>query len=260
MGYVVPDDSGRSEHRCPNRTVRKNTGCRTSDQTRLTIELRMVGMKVTGMQVFWMITLMAMGMTLIMTLTPSVNAARQDIWMSIIVAGCIAFVVTLITTRTTLLYPDQNLIQLSQTILGKWLGKAVILIYFIQWYTILPIVLRQFNDVIHVMMLPLTPSWAIMLIMIALIVYATYSGGLNRSPAAARFSAHRHHHGVSYLARQHQQREPEFPASRVRGQRHRGDTQRFACPRLLSWTLRKYLMLACFLTTPRKGGGTPSQR
>lgn len=135
-------------------------------------------MKVTGMQVFWMITLMTLGMTLIMTLTPSVSAARQDIWMSLLVAGGIALLVTWITTRTTLLHPDQNLIQLSQTILGKWLGQAVILMYFVQWFTILPIVLRQFNDVIHIMMLPMTPSWAIMLIMLALIVYVTYSGGI----------------------------------------------------------------------------------
>lgn len=135
-------------------------------------------MKITGMQVFWLITLMSMGMTLIMTLTPSVSAARQDIWMSVIVAGCTALLVTFFSTQTSLLYPDQNLVQLSRTILGKWLGSAVMLIYFIQWYTILPIVLRQFNDVIHVMILPLTPKWAIMLIMLVLIVYATYSGGI----------------------------------------------------------------------------------
>ncbi|MNZ78697.1 Spore germination protein YndE [compost metagenome] len=135
-------------------------------------------MKITGMQVFWLITLMSMGMTLIMTLTPSVASARQDIWMSIILAGCFMMLITFITIQTSLLHPNQNLIQLSRTILGKWLGSAVTLVYFIQWYTILPIVLRQFNDVIHIMILPLTPKWAIMLIMLALIIYATYSGGI----------------------------------------------------------------------------------
>ncbi|WP_246061783.1 GerAB/ArcD/ProY family transporter [Paenibacillus oralis] len=212
-------------------------------------------MKVTGMQVFWMITLMAMGMTLIMTLTPSVTAARQDIWMSIIVAGCIAFLVTLITTRTTLLHPDQNLIQLSQTLLGKWLGKAVILVYFIQWYTILPIVLRQFNDVIHVMMLPLTPSWAIMLIMLALIVYATYSGGIESIARCSEILgpivvimvfltllASINNVDLNSLL-------PVYADSGIAA-----ILKGSLAPASYLGHSVEYLMLACFLTTPRKGG------
>lgn len=135
-------------------------------------------MKVTGIQVFWMIAIMDVGMTLIMTLTPSLQAAKQDVWIAIMVAGCITLLVTLITTKTALLYPGQNLVEFSQTILGKWLGKAVVIIYFVQWYTILPIVLRQFTDVIHTMILPATPKTAVMFIMIALIVYVTNSAGI----------------------------------------------------------------------------------
>lgn len=135
-------------------------------------------MKVTGIQVFWMIAIMDIGMTLIMTLTPSLQAAKQDVWVSILVAGCITVIVTAITTKTAMLYPDQNLIEFSQTILGKWLGKAVVIIYFVQWYTILPIVLRQFTDVIHIMILPDTPKAAVMIIMIILIVYVTNTAGI----------------------------------------------------------------------------------
>lgn len=135
-------------------------------------------MKVTGMQVFWMIFIMDLGMTLIMTLTPSLQAAKQDVWISIIIAGCIILLATVLVTNASLLHPDQTLIELSQTVLGKWIGKAVIVIYFVQWYTILPIVMRQFVDVIHIMILPSTPKAAVMIIMLLLIVYATYSGGI----------------------------------------------------------------------------------
>ncbi|MGM0881612.1 MAG: GerAB/ArcD/ProY family transporter [Bacillota bacterium] len=135
-------------------------------------------MKVTGMQVFWMIFIMDLGMTLIMTLTPSLQAAKQDVWISILVAGCIILLATVLVTNASLLHPEQNLIQLSQTVLGKWIGNIVIVIYFVQWYTILPIVLRQFVDVIHTMILPATPKSAVMIIMILLIIYATYSGGI----------------------------------------------------------------------------------
>jgi spore germination protein KB len=135
-------------------------------------------MKVTGLQIFWMVFIMDLGMTLIMTLTPSLQAAKQDVWISILVAGSVILLATLFVTNAALLHPDQTLIQLSQTVFGKWIGNIVIVIYLVQWYTILPIVLRQFTDVIHITILPTTPKAAVMIIMLFLIVYATYSGGI----------------------------------------------------------------------------------
>ncbi|WP_372632644.1 endospore germination permease [Cohnella sp.] len=135
-------------------------------------------MKLTGLQVFWMIMVMDLGMTLVMTLAPAAQAAQQDIWISLLLAGLSILLITSVVTRVTLLHPEQDLIRFSQTILGKGLGRIVIVIYLVQWYTITPIVLRQFNDVLHVMINPTTPKLAIMLIMVALISYATYSGGI----------------------------------------------------------------------------------
>ncbi|MFC5468873.1 endospore germination permease [Cohnella suwonensis] len=135
-------------------------------------------MKVTGLQVFWMIAIMDLGMTLIMTLTPSLQAAKQDVWISMLVAGCIVLLVTLFVTKLAPLHPGQTLVQFSQEILGKGFGSIVIVIYMIQWYTIIPIVLRQFNDLVSIMLLGNTPKLAIMIILILLIVYATYAGGI----------------------------------------------------------------------------------
>ncbi|SFF42651.1 spore germination protein KB [Paenibacillus algorifonticola] len=135
-------------------------------------------MKITGLQVFWMITIMDLGMTLIMTLSPSMQSAKQDVWISMLFAGCLILLVTFFVTNVTVLYPEKDLIQLSHTILGKWIGKVVVLIYLVQWYTITPIVLRQFVDVIQIMILPETPKAAVMLIMLLLIVYTTHSGGI----------------------------------------------------------------------------------
>ncbi|MBW5445672.1 GerAB/ArcD/ProY family transporter [Cohnella sp. CFH 77786] len=135
-------------------------------------------MKVTGLQVFWMIFTMEVGMTLVMTLTPGVQAAKQDLWISLLLAGCMTLGITALVTNVAQLYPGQDLIRFSQAILGKWIGGIVVIVYLVQWYTILPIVLRQFTDAIQIMILPLTPKTAIMLIMILLICYATYAGGI----------------------------------------------------------------------------------
>lgn len=135
-------------------------------------------MKVTEIQVFWMITTMDLGMALIMTLTPSLQAASQDAWISIFLAGCITLLVSYLVTKVVLLYPGQTLIEFSPRILGKWLGKIVVVIYLIQWYTIIPIILRQFSDLVELMVLPSTPKQAVILIMVILIIYATYLGGI----------------------------------------------------------------------------------
>ncbi|WP_245855740.1 GerAB/ArcD/ProY family transporter [Paenibacillus rigui] len=136
-------------------------------------------MKVTGLQVFWMITVMELGMTLLMTFTPGLQAAKQDAWLSMIVSGCIALLVALITIKLVRLHPDQTFIQFSQTIMGKWLGRIIIIVYLVQWYTIIPIVLRQFSDLLRILLLHQTPTIAIILVMVLLVVYVTYSGGID---------------------------------------------------------------------------------
>ncbi|MNC05975.1 Spore germination protein YndE [compost metagenome] len=134
-------------------------------------------MRLTGIQVFWIILIMDLGMTLVMTVTPSLQA-KQDAWISVVVAGGIALLIALLATQAAQLYPGQTLFEYSQTILGAWIGKAVLVIYLVQWYTITPIVLRQFSDVVQVMLLHGTPKEAVMLLMIFVIVYATYAGGI----------------------------------------------------------------------------------
>lgn len=133
-------------------------------------------MKLSGIQAFWMITIMDIGMTLLMTFTAGLQAAKQDAWVSILVAGCIALLIALPTTKLVLLHPEQNLIQFSQTIMGKWLGKLVVVVYLVQWYTIIPIILRQFSDLIRILLLPKTPAVYVISVMVLLIIYVTYSG------------------------------------------------------------------------------------
>lgn len=136
-------------------------------------------MKVTGHQMFWMIFTMELGMTLMMTLTSGFEAAKQDTWMSIIVAGGIALFIATLATKLAALYPGRTMVQFSQEILGQWVGKLVCVIYFVQWYTIIPIVFRQFCDVIQMMLLPSTPKLLIILLMVLVVGYAVRSGGID---------------------------------------------------------------------------------
>jgi spore germination protein KB len=54
----------------------------------------------------------------------------------------------------------------------------IVLPYFITWYTLSAAVLRSFGDFIHLIALDRTPVWIIMILMIGLMIYLTYSGGI----------------------------------------------------------------------------------
>ena len=138
----------------------------------------MNSMKISGIQVFWMMASMEVGMTVLLTMTPAISDAKQDAWISMLLAGIVAVAITFIAVKLSLLYPHQTFIQFSQTILGKWLGRVIVIPYFLMWYSVTGIILRQSSDFIHLALFHKTPLWVIVLIPLIAMVYLTYKGGI----------------------------------------------------------------------------------
>lgn len=116
------------------------------------------------------------GMTVLLTISPTILVAKQDAWISTFLAGLIAVGVAFVSTKVSLLYPYQTLIEYSKSILGKWLGKLIVIPFFIQWYTVLAIILRQAGELVQTTILQTTPLFPIILIMLILVIYVTYHG------------------------------------------------------------------------------------
>lgn len=135
-------------------------------------------MKLTPMQLFWLIFTFEIGMTLLLTQSPAFAAAKQDAWISYLLAGGASIIITLIAGKLSLLYPHQTFIEYSQTILGKWLGKIVVIPYFIQWFSIMAVTLRGFADIVILTLFRNTPLIMIIILMVVLMIYVTYRGGL----------------------------------------------------------------------------------
>ncbi|GMK43228.1 spore germination protein YndE [Paenibacillus glycanilyticus] len=135
-------------------------------------------MKISGYQLFWLMFTMEFGMTAIFTLSPAVFLAKQDTWISILFATLISLATTFVAVKLSLLYPEKTFIQSSQLILGRWLGKLVLIPYFLMWITVTGVILREFADFVFITLFNATPLWAIILIMLGAVVYATGSGGL----------------------------------------------------------------------------------
>ncbi|MCZ8512170.1 endospore germination permease [Paenibacillus filicis] len=135
-------------------------------------------MKLSGMQIFWIIATIEIVMGIWLTITSTIELSKQDAWISMLVAGVAAAALTLLYARLSSLYPNQTLIEFSRTLMGKWLGGMIVLPYFIVWYTLPAVFLRVFGDFIHLLFLDRTPVWFIMILPLGLSIYLTYSGGI----------------------------------------------------------------------------------
>jgi spore germination protein KB len=134
--------------------------------------------KLSGTQLFWIVATIEVVMSSWVNITPAIQIAKQDAWLSILLGGVIGVALTFFFVHLSLLHPNQTLVEFSQVLLGKWLGRIIVLPYFIAWYTLAAIVLRSFGDFIHLIALDRTPVWIIMILMIGLMIYLTYSGGI----------------------------------------------------------------------------------
>lgn len=135
-------------------------------------------MKISHKQLFWIIAVLEIGMTLLLTLSPTLESAKQDAWISLAVAGMAGAGITLVAGKLSLLYPNQTFVEYCQTILGKWLGRLITIPYFIQLFSTMGIILRQSSDFIQMYLFRKTPLIVLIMLMLYLMVYITYKGGI----------------------------------------------------------------------------------
>ncbi|KIL40448.1 hypothetical protein SD70_13645 [Gordoniibacillus kamchatkensis] len=135
-------------------------------------------MKLSGAQIFWIVATIEVVMGTWLTITPAIQTSQQDAWISMLIAGVTAVALSFFYARLSTLHPNQTLVQFSKTLLGKWLGGAIVFPYFIVWITLPAALLRSFGDFIHLVFLDRTPVSIIMILLIGLSTYLTYSGGI----------------------------------------------------------------------------------
>lgn len=131
---------------------------------------------ISGNQIFWMISTMQIGMTILLTINPSIAVAKQDAWISILLSSLFSVGLAYVLTRISIMYPNETVVTYAPKILGKILGHIVILLYIIYWYTVLAIILRQYADFMIGTILQLTPVIIPILGMLMVAVYVSFAG------------------------------------------------------------------------------------
>lgn len=124
-------------------------------------------------QAICIIALFIWGSSVVMGGSPE---AEQDSWLSLLLAFACFVPLLLIYGRIMQLYPEKNLFDIFQVILGKAGGKIFIL--FISWYALhlCAIVLCNFSQFIEIVAMPETPQLPLLVVMLCVTTYLAFSG------------------------------------------------------------------------------------
>jgi spore germination protein KB len=111
-------------------------------------------------------------------LVPAITArhAKQDMWISPLWASLIGFLTVHIAVRLHQLYPEKNIIEYSEDILGKFLGKAVGLILLFFYLHSNGLILREYGEFVVGNFLLHTPLVFVMGSMILACSFAVRGG------------------------------------------------------------------------------------
>lgn len=110
--------------------------------------------------------------------------AKQDIWISIIIAFLFLVPMLYIDSKILSLFPGKDLYDILTVVFGKFIGKIITLIYI--WYSfhLGALVIRTFSSFVNIISFPETPE-QVMAIFMGLLCIFTVKAGIE---VIARFS------------------------------------------------------------------------
>ncbi|MGM0845801.1 MAG: GerAB/ArcD/ProY family transporter [Bacillota bacterium] len=113
------------------------------------------------------------------------KSAGYDAWISVIIAGLLTNVI-LIFIFKIVQSGGGDIIEANRTAFGKWIGKAVDVIYIIYFCMVAVTVCRTYVEVIQVWMYPRLTAWAFAVPFFLLVIYVV-NGGLRTVAGVAFF-------------------------------------------------------------------------
>ncbi len=105
-----------------------------------------------------------------------VEKAREDAWITVILAGCVSLVSLWLILRAARLFPADTLVEYNVKVFGRVIGFFFNFLFggYLLFFTITGV--RTMAEVVRTEMLPFTPLEAIILAMLITILYAAWDG------------------------------------------------------------------------------------
>lgn len=134
------------------------------------------GGKISGRQAVYLLVITMLPITIFSLPHLMYIEAGRDAWLSVILVIIFGLVAGEIIGRLAERFPNQTVISYSRTLLGKYLGWVVGLVFAVSFLYLNATVLRQFSEFITTNFLPWTPVAVFMVMTTVTIVYITRHG------------------------------------------------------------------------------------
>lgn len=132
--------------------------------------------KISSRQMIFMLSIFRVAMSL--SYLPSIEFPpyNQDTWIIVILSSLYAILFAIPLLFLTNKFNSYNMIECFFIVLGKWVGKLFVIVYGIYFfiYTIYLVVLE--NQLIAVSLLPATPNWVIVSMLLVFSLYLISKG------------------------------------------------------------------------------------
>lgn len=117
-----------------------------------------------------------MGTTFLPVAAIVTGVGGRDGWMSVLPGFAVGIPYGLMVLSLVEQYPQQNLLQISETLLGKWIGKSIGVIYILITSYLGGLLLGQVGDIYQASIMPLTPITVFYLGGLLIVFYLVRSG------------------------------------------------------------------------------------
>lgn len=132
--------------------------------------------EISAIQSFVLITNIIIGTGVLGIARSVAEISQQDAWISVLINGIFISCVVAIIVFTVSKFPRYNFLQYTSYLLSKPIGYLITLCYAIYAILVTVIVIRYLSEMIYTWLLPNTPIYFIILIIVITIVYMTKNG------------------------------------------------------------------------------------
>lgn len=132
--------------------------------------------KISNRQIIYLLVIVVTSTAILFLPTMIYKVAKQDSWLTLVPLVAFGIVVAYIITSLGLMFKDKTIIQYSEIIVGKVLGKIIGLIYCVFFIHIDMVIIREFSELLIGPFLSETPILFFTVGIILASIYAVRSG------------------------------------------------------------------------------------
>ncbi|MBD2869997.1 GerAB/ArcD/ProY family transporter [Paenibacillus sp. IB182493] len=126
---------------------------------------------VTRPQLFFLIVKTQIGIGLLSLPSKIQSSAKGDAWISVLMAGAAIQLLLIVYSQLLRKFPNQTLSDITIRLFGVYIGKAVNFIYYVLFVLIAGYAITLYVRLVHIWMLPMTPGWVLLLLIIGTGIY-----------------------------------------------------------------------------------------